>query len=103
MYKNWTISQKFTQNKSFNRLENLSLYIVLVGGNTLYSGFESRLKSELEQLSSLNSTVYADENRKHSVWIGGSVLASFPGFDKMWVRKQDYEEYGCEIVHKMYC
>merc|ERR1712090_65871 len=30
--------------------------------------------------------------RKYSVWIGGSILASLSTFQQMWITKQEYDE-----------
>jgi actin beta/gamma 1 len=38
--------------------------------------------------------------RKFSVWIGGSILASLSSFQAMWISKQDYNEFGPSIVHR---
>lgn len=38
--------------------------------------------------------------RRQSVWIGGSVLASLGSFQQMWLSKAEYEEYGPGLIHK---
>merc|ERR1712209_13645 len=38
--------------------------------------------------------------RKYSVWIGGSILASLSTFQQMWISKQEYDECGPAIVHR---
>ncbi|EPB75402.1 hypothetical protein ANCCEY_05511 [Ancylostoma ceylanicum] len=38
--------------------------------------------------------------RKYSVWIGGSILASLSTFQQMWISKQEYDESGPSIVHR---
>merc|ERR1719507_3012403 len=38
--------------------------------------------------------------RKYSVWIGGSILASLSTFQQMWISKQEYDECGPSIVHR---
>nr|UFA46020.1 TNNI2-ACTA1 transcript variant 6 [Sus scrofa] len=38
--------------------------------------------------------------RKYSVWIGGSILASLSTFQQMWITKQEYDEAGPSIVHR---
>merc|ERR1712210_432326 len=35
--------------------------------------------------------------RKYSVWIGGSILASLSTFQQMWISKQEYDECGPSI------
>eukprot|EP00644_Phytophthora_capsici_P019158 jgi/Phyca11/133407/e_gw1.447.2.1 len=38
--------------------------------------------------------------RKYSVWIGGSILASLATFQHMWISKAEYDESGPSIVHR---
>ncbi|XDV53105.1 hypothetical protein PO909_021689 [Leuciscus waleckii] len=42
----------------------------------------------------------APPERKYSVWIGGSILASLSTFQQMWISKDEYEEAGPSIVHR---
>ncbi|CAF3735168.1 unnamed protein product [Rotaria sp. Silwood1] len=42
----------------------------------------------------------APPERKYSVWIGGSILASLSTFQQMWISKQEYDESGPSIVHR---
>ena len=52
--------------------------------------------------------VIAPPDRKHLVWIGGSVLASLSTFvdgveltdDQMRITKEEYDEQGPTIVHR---
>lgn len=37
--------------------------------------------------------------RKETVWIGGSILGSLPGWEPMWISKAEYEEIGFSVVH----
>merc|ERR1712193_164007 len=46
---------------------------VMSGGTTMYAGIA---------------------DRKHSVWIGGSILASLSTFQAMWITKEEYDESG---------
>jgi actin len=76
--------------------------IVVSGGNTFFPGFAARLHKEL--LNSLpcfsRVRIVAPEERKFSVWIGGSILASLSTYQSMWITKQEYEESGPSIVHR---
>ena len=38
--------------------------------------------------------VVAPPERKYSVWIGGSILASLSTFQQMWIAKSEYDESG---------
>jgi actin-related protein len=76
--------------------------VVLSGGSTMFPGLAERMKCELDNLvpSTMNFKVIAPPDRKYSVWMGGSVLASLPTFSQMWISKQEYEECGPSIVHR---
>ncbi|KAI9334673.1 Actin/actin-like protein [Zopfochytrium polystomum] len=76
--------------------------VVLSGGTTMYPGLPDHMHKELTQLapSSMKIKVVAPPERKYSVWIGGSILASLSTFQQMWVSKQEYDESGPGIVHR---
>ena len=38
--------------------------------------------------------------RRYSVWIGGSILASLGTFQQMWMSSAEYKEYGAGGIHK---
>lgn len=44
--------------------------------------------------------VIAPPERKHSVWIGGSILTSLSTFHNMWISQSEYDEAGPSIVHR---
>ena len=81
-----------------------SLYqnVVMSGGSTMFPGIADRMKKELDQLapSGMKVKVIAPPERKYSVWIGGSILASLSTFQSMWISKQEYDECGPSIVHR---
>ena len=106
------------------------LNVVLSGGNTLFPGLAERLQNELQPLALLSRTrtapplmrapqphgaaattatmqvkvihcpTRAQARRKHSVWIGGSILASMSTFQQAWITKEEYDEAGPSIVHR---
>merc|ERR1712144_57871 len=47
--------------------------VVLSGGSTMFKGID---------------------DRKYSVWIGGSILSSLSTFEEMWITKNEYDEAG---------
>jgi actin-related protein len=75
---------------------------VMSGGTTMFKQIDQRLKDELDKLSPQTMTVkiVAPPERKYSVWIGGSILASLSTFEEMWVTKGEYDESGPAIVHR---
>jgi actin-related protein len=76
--------------------------IILSGGNTMFPGFADRLKKDITFLapSTMKINIVAPPERKYSVWIGGSLLASLQSFQKMWISKQEYWEYGPSVVQR---
>ncbi|XP_021489293.1 beta-actin-like protein 2 isoform X3 [Meriones unguiculatus] len=75
---------------------------VLSGGSTMYPGIADRMQEEIVTLapSTMKVKIIAPPERKYSVWIGGSILASLSTFQQMWISKQEYDEAGPPIVHR---
>ncbi|OBA26716.1 actin-domain-containing protein [Hanseniaspora valbyensis NRRL Y-1626] len=75
--------------------------IVMSGGTTMFPGIAERMQKEMTALapSSMKIKIIAPPERKYSVWIGGSILASLTTFQQMWISKQEYDESGPSIVH----
>ncbi|KAL0661873.1 hypothetical protein Bca4012_098710 [Brassica carinata] len=65
-------------------------------------GIADRRSKEITALAPINMKikVVAPPERKYSVWIGGSILASLSTFQHMWISKAEYEESGPAIVHR---
>jgi|EP00519_Triparma_laevis_P002909 actin beta/gamma 1 len=82
--------------------KDLYANIVLSGGTTMYPGIGERMTKELNALapSTMKIKVVAPPERKYSVWIGGSILASLSTFQQMWISKAEYDESGPSIVHR---
>jgi len=76
--------------------------IVMSGGTTMFTGIPERLEKEMKALApqGMDIKVIAPPERKYSVWIGGSILASLSTFEEMWVTKEEYDESGPTIVHR---
>jgi len=76
--------------------------IVMSGGTTMFPGIAERMTKELTALapSNMKIKVVAPPERKYSVWIGGSILASLSTFQQMWISKAEYDESGPSIVHR---
>ncbi|KMZ71985.1 Actin-7 [Zostera marina] len=75
--------------------------VVLSGGSTMFPGIADRMSKEISQLApeTVRVKVIAPPERKYSVWIGGSILASLSTFQEMWISKEEFEEAGSGIVH----
>ncbi|KAF8797520.1 Actin/actin-like protein [Phlegmacium glaucopus] len=76
--------------------------VVLSGGTTMFPGIADRMQKELTAMSpsSVKVKIVAPAERKYSVWIGGSILASLSTFQNAWCSKQEYDESGAGIVHR---
>ena len=78
-----------------NNLLTMTTFILL-------AGLQDRITKDLFSLVPPGTKVMvrAPPDRKYSVWIGGSILASLSNFDKQWISKAEYEEGGPCIVHQ---
>merc|ERR1711915_19737 len=83
-------------------MKDLFANIVMSGGTTMYPGIADRMQKEITALapSTIKIKIIAPPERKYSVWIGGSILASLSTFQQMWISKQEYDECGPSIVHR---
>ena len=77
--------------------------IILSGGSTMYPGIADRMQKEITALAPpfKKVKIIAPPERKYSVWIGASILASLSTFQQMWISKKEYNESGPAIVHRM--
>jgi len=76
--------------------------ILLSGGTTMLRQLPERIHKEVSALahSQMKVKVVAPPERKHSVWMGGSVLASLDTFQAMWITQEEYQESGAGIIHQ---
>jgi len=79
--------------------------VVLTGGTTLLTGFNDRLIAEVTKKIPQNVRVKlmyvkGTTERRHSPWIGGSILTSLGTFQRMWFSKQEYEDGGKALIHR---
>ncbi len=76
--------------------------VILTGGSTMFRRITDRLHSELKELAGPNMRIRinAPPERKNSVWIGGSIIASLPSFQRKLITRQQYEEHGPRIVYR---
>jgi len=82
--------------------KDLYANIVMSGGSTMFPGVADRLQKEITTMapSTIKIKMIAPPERKYSVWIGGSILASLSTFQEMWITKDEYDESGPGIVHR---
>ena len=83
--------------------ENLIENIVLSGGTTMMEGFADRVYQDLYNYKDNNQfeleyepVIIAENNRAIGKWIGMSMIASMSAFDKLFIKKSDYQELGDE-------
>lgn len=76
--------------------------VVMSGGTTMYAGIAERVHKEITTLAphGMKVKVIAPPERKYSVWIGGSILASLTSFQQMWITKEEYDDSGPTLVHR---
>lgn len=76
--------------------------IVLSGGSTMFPNMADRIQNEITKFasSSMRVKVVAPAERKYSVWIGGSILASLSTFQQMWISKEEYSESGPSVIYR---
>jgi actin-related protein len=76
--------------------------VVLSGGGTLFPGMAERIAKDLRAMAppQLEVKVIAAPERRYAVWLGGSILACLPAFQKMWVTREEYDEHGVSVVHR---
>ena len=76
--------------------------ILLSGGTTMFDGIQERLNKEISAKAPPNTQVrlIAPVERKYSVWIGGSLLATLATFQTSWITQEEYLEEGVNVVHR---
>ncbi|XP_072016150.1 actin, cytoplasmic-like [Amphiura filiformis] len=82
--------------------KDLLANVVISGGSSMFPGIADRMNKEMTGLApaTMKVKIIAPPERKYSVWIGGSILASLSTFQQMWISKQEYDESGPGIVHR---
>ena len=85
---------------------------MLSGGSTLFKGFDTRLKSQVQRIldqrmalfnkqsgrsDTMTCNVFQNMVQRYAVWFGGSVLGSHQNFGQICKSREMYEEYGPAI------
>merc|ERR1719189_247647 len=67
----------------------------------MYPGIADRMQKEITALapSTIKIKIIAPPERKYSVWIGGSILASLSTFQQMWTMDGPHSSYSCLVIH----
>jgi len=87
--------------------------IIMCGGASCLSGLPERLEAELKFGAQLCGQIISSQvnritvhygatpaERKFSVWMGGSILASLGSNHEMWMSKTEYEEHGAALISR---
>lgn len=109
-----TVVDQVVQSSPIDVRKKLYKNIVLSGGSTMFKDFGRRLQRDIkglvneriessERLSGVKSTgvdvqVISHKRQRNAVWFGGSLLAQTAEFKSYCYTKQDYDEYGPNIV-----
>jgi len=75
--------------------------IVLSGGPSLFPGMEEHLHQEIKLLLPkvpIKVITSLGEQQHHQVWIGGSMQASPEHVQNQFISKQDYDEFGPDVI-----
>ncbi|KPA75058.1 putative actin-like protein [Leptomonas pyrrhocoris] len=79
-------------------LPTFASHVVLSGGASLLRGVAQRMESEVQArlagISVESTRLIADVERRDAAFVGGSIWASLPAAQSLWVSKSDYEEVG---------
>lgn len=85
--------------------------VIMTGGTALLPGLKERLEADLAAHAASQVALAATSKvkvvapansveRRFSVWMGGSILASLGSFQQMWMSKAEYEEHGKSLIHR---
>jgi len=79
--------------------------VVLSGGLTMMTGFNTRLQYELETLATQDGVsdpirVIAKPERKYMEWIGAAITSTLSSFGSNWITLEQYEEIGPSVVER---
>jgi actin-related protein len=81
---------------------NILYDVLLVGGNTLFSGMAERFLSELQSVApaGVNVKVEVAPSGPDGPFIGGSILTCLTAaMESLWITQQDYKDKGPALVH----
>jgi len=77
--------------------------IILSGGITNTPGLKERLLREIKDrvnTDEINPQIFVHPKPNYSAWLGGSILTSMNSFKDLWITKEEYKEYGSQIVQR---
>ena len=79
--------------------------IILSGGSTMFEGFKERIEKEITALAppTMEINVIALSERNKLTFVGGSILSYLETFPQMCISREEYNEEGPHIVHRLIC
>jgi len=84
--------------------------MLVCGGPAMFPGMKRRLHREMLSVmpqttssSSLKYRLHLPPQRRHSSYIGGSILASLPLFHQIKMKRSEYAECGPSLVDRKCC
>lgn len=83
----------------------LAQTVILTGGTSELQGLNRRLQRELTKARRASgikmkfTVMVPEDDHNHTVWLGGSLLASTGQLDGLWFTRAEYEEYGAGPIH----
>ena len=82
--------------------------ITIMGGGGNIPGLEERLSNELQEIAHRENfgpkckfTICNPPERVLSAWIGANILSSLSNYQNWWITKNQYEETGQSVIHRM--
>ena len=68
--------------------------------NHIYPVVHRLIFDKFNDPSSDTADIFCNHLRKYKAWIGGSILASSSTFEDLWMSKEEYHEYGAQLIHR---
>ncbi|XP_049885324.1 actin-like isoform X2 [Pectinophora gossypiella] len=78
--------------------DELNNAVVLCGGLSMIPGLAERFRVELTDLVEKPVTVLTSDESYVVSWMGGATFAGIPEAQRMWVTRQQFQEYGARVV-----
>eukprot|EP00871_Galdieria_phlegrea_P001790 jgi/Galph1/2611/GphlegSOOS_G1307.1 len=76
--------------------------LIVSGGTSMLPGFVERLRKCIEQHlpNNVKPKIIAPKERRYAVFCGGATLADLDAFQSQWITKDEWEEFGSNIIFR---
>ena len=89
-----------TQNNAFKGLSGyINNHLYIQGGLSHFYDFENKIK-EILNIDQKQVKMRTADERQYNSWLGGSVYASLDFPANFWISKNDYKEYGKNVLFR---